>query len=384
MEAYLDNSSTTRCSKAALDKMIKVYTEDYGNPSSMHTKGVEAEDYVIEAKDAIARTLRVKPAEIYFTSGGTESNNLAVIGAALANKRKGMHVVTSSYEHPSVANPVHALEDMGFSVTYLPSDSSGAISPDHLRDAIREDTVLVTLMHVNNEIGSVTPIEEFGPIIKQANPSTLFHVDAIQSYGKFEIRPTRAKIDMLSVSGHKIHGPKGVGFLYVREGTKISPLLYGGGQQDGLRSGTENVPGIAGLGVAASAAYEDIEADRHRLFDLKKRFADGVSGIEGVTFNGPELAAGAPHILSVSVENVRAEVLLHSLEEKGVYVSAGSACSTHKRAASATLTAIGTRASLLESTVRVSFSVTNTPEEIDYAAECFGELIPMLSAFTRK
>lgn len=239
MEAYLDNSATTRCSKAAADMVYKLLTEDYGNPSSLHMKGVEAENYINDAKKKIAKTLRVQDKEILFTSGGTESNNTAIIGAAMANKRSGRHIITSSVEHASVLSVMQFLEEQGFEITYLPVNHDGVISVEELKNAVREDTILVSLMHVNNEIGAVMPIEEAGAAIKEKNPATLFHVDAIQSYGKLEIRPKRMNIDMLSVSGHKIHGPKGSGFLYIKDKTKIKPIIYGGGQQKGMRSGTE-------------------------------------------------------------------------------------------------------------------------------------------------
>ena len=250
MEAYLDNSATTRCSKAAADMVYKLLTEDFGNPSSLHMKGVIAENYINDAKKKIAKTLKVQEKEILFTSGGTESNNLAIIGSALANKRAGKHIITSSVEHASVYSPMQFLEELGFEVTYLPVNSDGQISVEKLKAAIRDDTILVSLMHVNNEIGAVMPIEEAGAVIKAANPSTIFHVDAIQSYGKFVIRPKKMNIDLLSVSGHKIHGPKGSGFLYIKDKTRIKPIIYGGGQQKGMRSGTDNVPGIAGIGKA--------------------------------------------------------------------------------------------------------------------------------------
>ena len=384
MEAYLDNSATTRCSEVVLEKMNQVYREDFGNPSAMHQKGVDAERQVRNAREIIARTLKVNEKEIYFTSGGTESNNLAIIGTALANQRAGKHIITTSFEHASVANTMHFLEDSGFSVTYLPVHPDGSFHMEALRNVMTKDTILVSVMHVNNEIGSVAPLEEIGAYIKEVNPDVVYHVDAIQSYGKFQIRPKKAKIDLLSVSAHKIHGPKGVGFLYVKEKTKIRQLFYGGGQQDGLRSGTENVPGIAGLAVAAAECYQNFEEKIERLYALRERFIAGVCAIDGVQVNGPQGREGAPQIVSISVQDVRSEVLLHALEDRGVYVSAGSACSTHKRAASATLTAIGVAPELLESTLRISLAYTTTEEEVDYALVVLGELIPTLRKFTRK
>ena len=383
MEAYLDNSATTRCSKAAADMVYKLLTEDYGNPSSLHMKGVEAENYINDAKKKIAKTLRVQDKEILFTSGGTESNNTAIIGAAMANKRAGRHIITSSVEHASVLAVMQFLEEQGFQITYLPVNHDGVISVEELKNAVREDTILVSLMHVNNEIGAVMPIEEAGAAIKEKNPATLFHVDAIQSYGKLEIRPKRMNIDMLSVSGHKIHGPKGSGFLFVRDKVKVHPLILGGGQERGLRSGTENVPAIAGLGQAAMEIYQNFDAKIMQMYRLRDYFIAEVEKIDGVSVNGHKDHSNAPHIVSVSVSGVRSEVLLHALEDREIYVSAGSACSSNKPAVSRTLQSIGLKRELLESTVRFSFSVHTTKEEIDYALEAMAELVPMLAKYRR-
>lgn len=383
MEAYLDNSATTCCCKEAADLMVEILTQDYGNPSSMHQKGVVAENYIKNAAKQIAKTLKCQEKEIVFTSGGTESNNLAIMGAAEANKRSGMHVITSCIEHASVSNTMVWLKDHGYEVTVLPVDREGIISLDEFKAAIRPDTILVSLMQVNNEIGAVEPIEEAGRIIKEANPSTLFHVDAIQSYGKMRIFPGRMHMDLLSVSGHKIHGPKGSGFLYIKDKTKIKPILSGGGQQKGMRSGTENVPAIAGLGVAAEAIYTDFEQKIENMYTLREHFIGEVTKIPGVMVNGRCDRQSAPHIVSVSVEGVRAEVLLHTLEDRGIYVSAGSACSSNKPAVSATLKAIGVKPELLDSTVRFSFCVHTTMEELDYAIAVMQEVIPMLQKYTR-
>lgn len=383
MEAYLDNSATTQCSQAAADLMMQLLRVDYGNPSSLHNRGMDAENYVKEARRKIAATLKVQEKEIYFTSGGTESNNLATIGSAMANKRSGMHVITTAVEHPSVANPFAYLEEQGFSVTYLPVDAYGVVSLTDLKDAVCSDTILVSMMHVNNEIGAVEPIEEAARLIKQQNPNCLFHVDAIQSYGKFRIFPKRMGIDLMSVSGHKIHGPKGSGFLFVREKVKVKPIVLGGGQELGMRSGTENVPAIAGLGQAAMDIYRDYDRNIRRLYALRDHFIARVETIPGVSVNGYRDHRGAPHIVSVSVTGVRSEVLLHALEDKKIYISAGSACSSNKPAVSRTLQAIGLQKELLESTVRFSFSIHTTMEEIDYACDAMEQLVPMLSKYTR-
>ncbi len=384
MQAYLDNSATTRCSERAKDLMVKLLMEDYGNPSSLHTMGVTAENYIKEARKRIAATLKAEEKEILFTSGGTESNNMALIGAALANKRAGNHIVTTSIEHASVSAAAAYLEELGFRVTYLSVDSDGIISLDELKEAVCSETILVSLMMVNNEIGAVEPIAEAAKIIKAKNPNTLLHVDAIQAYGKYRIYPKKLGIDLLSVSGHKIHAPKGTGFLYIKDKTKIKPLIYGGGQQKGMRSGTENVPGAAALGEAAMEIYEDFDEKTEHLYRLKERFIEGVTQIEGVRVNGKTGRDSAPQIVSVSVEGVRSEVLLHALEEKEIYVSAGSACSSNKPAPSKTLQGIGLTKERLESTVRFSFCVNTTEAEIDYSVEQMKEIVPFYRRFIRK
>lgn len=387
MEAYLDNSATTRCSDRACQLMVDLLTRDYGNPSSLHMKGIEAERFVETAKKKIAKTLRVSEKEIIFTSGGTESNNLAIIGAAMANRRAGNHIITTSIEHASVENPMEFLKEQGFEITYLSVDENGIISLEELEEAVTEQTILVSMMQVNNEIGAIEPVAEAAELIKKKNPATLIHVDAIQSYGKMYIYPKKLGIDMLSVSGHKIHGPKGSGFLWVKEKTKLKPLILGGGQQKGMRSGTENVPAIAGLGEAAEEIYENLNEKRAHLYGLKQRFIDGIEKLEGTHVNGKTGEDSAPHIVSVSFEGIRSEVLLHSLEDRGIYVSSGSACSSNnhagKQKGSKTLRNIHLKENLLDSTLRFSFSVHTTEEEIDYALEVLGELLPVLKKYTR-
>lgn len=387
MEAYLDNSATTRCSDRACQLMVDLLTKHYGNPSSLHMKGIEAERFVETAKKKIAKTLRVSEKEIIFTSGGTESNNLAIIGAAMANRRAGNHIITTSIEHASVENPMEFLKEQGFEITYLSVDENGIISLEELEEAVTEQTILVSMMQVNNEIGAIEPVAEAAELIKKKNPATLIHVDAIQSYGKMYIYPKKLGIDMLSVSGHKIHGPKGSGFLWVREKTKLKPLILGGGQQKGMRSGTENVPAIAGLGEAAEEIYENLDEKRAHLYGLKQRFIDGIEKLEGTHVNGKTGEDSAPHIVSVSFEGIRSEVLLHSLEDRGIYVSSGSACSSNnhagKQKGSKTLRNIHLKENLLDSTLRFSFSVHTTEEEIDYALEVLGELLPVLKKYTR-
>lgn len=385
MEVYLDNSATTRTLPEVAKLMTRIMCEDYGNPSSMHLKGVHAEKHIRYAKETLARLLKVSEKEIYFTSGGTESDNLALIGCAMANYRAGKHLITTQIEHPAILQTMHYLESQEFEVTYLSVDSEGRISLEELKRAIRPDTILVSIMHTNNEIGTVEPIEEVGRLIKSMNPDTLFHVDAVQGFGKYRIYPKRMNIDMLSVSGHKIHGPKGVGFLYVGEKVKIHNLIYGGGQQKNLRSGTENVPGIAGMAKAAELLYEHLDEDTARLYYLKDHFIKGMERIPDIRINGPLGSEGAPHIISVSVRGVRSEVLLHALEDKGIYVSAGSACASNKpQAGSATLKGIGLEKNLSDSTVRFSMSVETTQEEIDYTLSAMYDMIPMLRKYTRQ
>ncbi len=384
MEVYLDNSATTKAYPCVAELVSKVMVGDYGNPSSMHMKGVEAEHYVRYAREVIAASLKVSEKEIVFTSGGTESDNLALIGAASANMRAGRHIITTAVEHPAVMQTMHYLENQGFQVTYLPVDRYGVIRLDDLRCAVRRDTILVSIMYVNNEVGAVQPVGEAGALLKSINPRIVFHVDAIQGYGKFRMYPKKMNIDLLSVSGHKIHGPKGVGFLYINEKVRVNPIVYGGGQQKGMRSGTENVPGIAGLGKAVETIYENLEAERAAMYGLKERFVQGVLQIPDVKINGLTGEMSAPHIVSVSFRGVRSEVLLHALEERGIYVSAGSACASNKAPKpSDTLRAMGLEKALLDSTLRFSFSVFTTQEEIDDTLQALYEIVPTLRKYTR-
>ncbi len=402
MEIYLDNSATTRVYDDVAKLTLQMMTEDYGNPSSMHHKGVVAEQFVKEATEKIAKTLKAKPKEILFTSGGTESDNTAIIGGAMAHHREGKHLITTSVEHPAILNSMKYLEDQGFEVTYLGVNEKGVIDLDELKNAIREDTILVSIMAVNNELGSVMPLEEAGKIIHAANPKILFHVDAVQGYGKQMIIPKNLGIDMMSVSGHKIHGPKGIGFLYVRDGVRIIPISYGGGQQGGMRSGTLNVPGIVGLGRAAQEIYEGFDEKIETLYARKKQLIAGLTGaLQDIRINGLDtseksiydfsedelteaIGKTAPHIISVSVKGVRAEVLLHALEDKEIYVSAGSACSSSHPSVSGTLKAIGISKDFYGSTVRISMSELTTKEEIDTTVKAFAEIVPMLRQFSRR
>ena len=411
---YLDNSATTMVMDEAADKALTLMKSEYGNPSSMHSFGFDAEKEVREAAGIFARIWHCDKEEVFFTSGGTEADNLAILGAASALKRKGNHLITTKIEHPAVLEPFKHLEKEGFEVTYLGTGENGIISLEELRDAMRDDTILVSIMHVNNEIGSIQPVEEAAKIVKEKNPNCLFHVDDIQGFGKLTLYPKTSGIDLISVSGHKIHAPKGTGVLYVNKNIRINPIILGGGQQGGMRSGTENVPGIAAMAVAADILNNKINENASYLYELRRYFVESIKDIEGLKVNGPgsfeyyekltdndnadpalsnttgqarsdsTTKGFAPHIVSLSVSGVRAEVLLHSLEDREIYISAGSACSSHKRAHSATLLSINLEKDLLESTVRFSFCETNTKEEIDKTAAALRELLPMLRKFKRK
>ncbi|MCR5628049.1 MAG: cysteine desulfurase [Eubacterium sp.] len=395
MECYLDNSATTLPYKEVVDIMNEVLTKDYGNPSSMHLKGVDAEKYVNEARSTIAKTLKVQDKEIVFTSGGSESNNLAIIGSAVAKKREGNHIITTSIEHPSVLAPMQFLEKNGFEVTYLPVNGDGVIDVNDLKDALRKDTILVSTMHVNNEVGSIQPIEEVASVIRDfekelhkydayKSRSITYHVDAIQSYGKLVINPKKIGIDLLSVSGHKINGPKGIGFLYIKDKIKLSPIIFGGGQQKGMRSGTENVPGIAGLSVASKKTYDELDKTNANMYELKDYLIDKLLELPDVYVNSKKGTEGAPHVVSASFAGIRSEVMLHTLEDKGIFVSAGSACSSNKPAPSKTLTEMGLKKNLIESTVRFSLGHYNTKDEIDYALEEISNVLTMLRKYIRK
>ena len=384
MEVYLDNSATTMCYPEVGELVYNVMCRDYGNPSSMHRKGVQAEHYVRKSGETIARLLKVNAKEIFFTSGGTESDNLALIGCARANRRSGNHLITSSVEHPAILNTMRYLEEEeGFRVTYLPVDEYGMIRLDALKEALCPETILVSVMYVNNEVGTVQPVQEAARIVKQYKPSVLVHTDAVQGFGKYRIWPKRMGIDLLTASGHKIHGPKGVGFLYVDSRIKIRPVMFGGGQQKDLRSGTENVPGIAGLGLASEMIYRDLDRKTETMRQLKAYFLDGLSKIEHTKVHGFTDENSAPHIVSAGFAGVRSEVLLHALEDKGICVSSGSACASNHPAVSGVLKGIGASREYLDSTLRFSMSEFTTKEEIDYTLETLYNCIPMLRRYTR-
>ena len=385
MEIYLDNSATTMVAPEVRREMMAALSEDYGNPSSLHKKGSDAEGLLKLAKERIAAPLKADGKEIYFTSGGTEANNLALLGGARAKKRFGDHVIISAVEHPSVSAAADELVREGFRVTRLPVDALGLVSTEALKEALTSETVLVSVMAVNNEVGAREPVEEMAALVKAYNRNILFHVDAVQGYGKVRLQPKKAGIDLLSASAHKIHGPKGVGFLYIQDKARILPIIYGGEQQKGIRSGTENMPGIVGFGKAAELAFETFDKTTSRMYDLKESLQEGLEALDQVTVNGPrDREHSAPHIVSATFRGIRSEVLLHALEEKGIYASAGSACSSHKKAVSPTLHAIGLKDELAASTLRFSLSSYTTEEEVEETLKALRELLPLLRRFTRK
>ena len=363
-EAYLDNSSTTRVCEPAAAKVMELMTENYGNPSSLHTLGFRAEQALTEARRNIAAALGAKEDEVFFTAGGTESNNLAIFGAAYARKRMGMHIVTTQIEHPSVTNAVRQLEKEGWEVTWLQPDREGHILPEAVQEAVRPDTTLVTMMAVNNEVGTILPLDAAAQAIAAKKAPALLHVDAVQGFGKLDLRPERRKIDLLSISAHKIHGPKGVGALYVRKGVRIAPRTFGGGQEHGMRPGTEGLPAIGGFGAAVKA-LPPVNEGLRQAEELAAICREKLLALPGVEFNSPEDAL--PYIVNFSVGAVRAETMLHFLAARGVYVSSGSACSKGKQ--SPVLEAMGLPRERIQAALRVSFSHLNTLEDVDALVE---------------
>ncbi|WP_026485844.1 cysteine desulfurase family protein [Caldanaerobius polysaccharolyticus] len=383
MQVYLDNSATTKPYKEAVEKMIDALNEHFANPSSMYRPAMEVEKMVDEARQSVARVIGARKEEIFFTSGGTEANNMAIKGAVHFLKKRKRHVITTVIEHPSVLNTVKRLEHEGFEVQYVSVDSNGIVNLDEIKDSIRDDTAIISVMAVNNEVGSVQPVAEIGDIAKQKG--ALFHVDAVQGYGKVDLDVTSLNVDMMSLSAHKIHGPKGSGGLYVRKGVRIEPLMDGGGQEGDMRSGTENVPGIVGFGVAARISWENAVRYREYMMCLKKRLWNGLrENVEDCFVNGPPVEKGAPHILNVSFLGIRGEVLLHALEEKGIYVSTGSACSSRKRGISHVLKSMGLPQDRIESAIRFSLCPLNTEEEIDYTVDVLKDIVLEYRKFYRR
>lgn len=382
-EIYLDNSATTRPDPDVVTAMVDMMTTTYGNPSSLHKKGLLAEKEIDKARERVAKSLGVKKTEIVFTSGGTEANNLAIFGVAGQYASRGKHIITTQIEHPCVYDAMRELEQRGFDVTYLPVSADGVVDIADLKQAFRDDTILVSVMYVNNETGAIQPIEQIGAFLKDKR-KTLFHVDAVQAWGKIPIKIKDAGIDLLTVSAHKIYGPKGVGALFIRDGVKLTSLLFGGGQEKGVRSGTENVPGIVGMGVAAERANRELKTATASMRELRDLLIEKISTeIEGARINTVARLA-APHVVNVSFPGVRGEVLVHQLETSGVFVSTGSACSSREKIYSRVLKAMGLPENALEGSIRLSLSAATTQEEIETAIEHLKTSVADLRLFARR
>ena len=380
---YFDNAATTKVLPEVAEIMCKVVLEAYGNPSSLHAKGFEAQKIVDGVRKDIAHILKVPTGDLYFTSGGTEANNMAILGIARAYKRSGNHILVSAIEHPSIMASAKSLVDEGFVVEEIPCLESGQIDQAAFLAMIKPETLLVSIMQVNNEIGTIQPIEELAKMMKSVKSDLIFHVDGVQGFGKMTLNPSRVGVDLYSLSGHKIHGPKGVGAIYISSKLKYKPLIYGGHQQKGYRSGTENVPGIAGLGVAAKAAYDNLEHRHQHITQIRQHLLVELAKIEGVRINSP-LEGCASHILNIRVEDVKSEVLLHSLEDHQIYVSTGSACSSNKKEQSSTLKSLGQSLDQMDQAIRLSFSFENTLEDVQHFTDTLVSLLPMLRRFVRK
>lgn len=378
---YFDNAATTRAADEVAERVRYMLLENFGNPSAQSMMGVRAENELNDARKIMAKSINALPEEIYFTSGGTEDDNWAIFGTAEGYKRSGKHMITTSIEHPAVSEPMERLRQKGWEVTVLDVDKNGYIDLDALRDSIRDDTVLVSIILVNNEVGTIQDVAAVGKLIKEKNPKTLFHVDAVQAFGKYPIDVRKMGIDMLSMSGHKIHGPKGVGFFYMKKGLKVRPIIYGGGQERGQRSATENTPGIAGLAKAVELAMENMDASHEKVMEVKRTLAEGIlRDIPKTHINGPSIEEASPYVLNVSFNGLRSEVLLHSLEESEIYVSAGSACSSKKKGGSHVLRSLGLSEERIEGAIRFSFCRYNTVDE----AEACLEILKEKTAFLRK
>lgn len=378
---YFDNAATTRAADEVAERVRYMLLENFGNPSAQSMMGVRAENELNDARKIMAKSINALPEEIYFTSGGTEDDNWAIFGTAEGYKRSGKHMITTSIEHPAVSEPMERLRQKGWEITVLDVDKNGYIDLDALRDSIRDDTVLVSTILINNEVGTIQDASAVGKLIKEKNPNTLFHADAVQAFGKYPIDVRKMNIDMLSMSGHKIHGPKGVGFFYMKKGLKVRPIIYGGGQERGQRSATENTPGIVGLAKAVELAMENMDASHEKVMEVKRTLAEGIlRDIPKTHINGPSIEEASPYVLNVSFNGLRSEVLLHALEEKEIYVSAGSACSSKKKGGSHVLRSLGLSEERIEGAIRFSFCRYNT---VDEAAACL-EILKEKTAFLRK
>ena len=374
MFVYLDNSATTKPYNEAVDVMTTVLREDFGNPSSLHTLGIAAEKYIKNARKSLATSLGASEDEVFFTSCGTEADNMAIMGAASARKHQGKKIITTAVEHPAILEPCKKLEQMGYKVEYIGVDNKCRLNMDQLKAAIDEDTILISIMGVNNETGTIMPLKEIIELKEQFNKAhgtgILMHTDAVQAFGKVpvNVKGDLKGIDMISVSGHKIHGPKGIGGIYVKKGLVLPAFIVGGGQEGHMRSGTENTAGIAGFGKAIDMAFDDFDGRIAAMSKAKNRLYEAItSDIKDIVVNSPEDAAAS--VLNISFLGTRGEVLLHTLEQDGIFVSTGSACSSNKKGQSHVLGAMGLKHKEIEGAIRFSFSEFNTVEEMDYVAD---------------
>jgi Cysteine sulfinate desulfinase/cysteine desulfurase and related enzymes len=383
---YFDNAASTRALPEVAEKFTQVLLSAYANPSSGSRLGMEAENIIKESAQTLARLINAQSyEEIYFTSGGTESNNLAVFGTAKGYHRSGKHIITTQIEHPAITLPFKALEEEGYEVQFLPVDEKGYVNIDELKNAIRTDTILVSIILINNEIGTVQDVESIGKAIKNANPNTIYHVDAVQAFGKYKIDVRKCNIDLLSASGHKFNAPKGLGMLYMKNRLKVKPIMYGGGQQKGQRPGTENAAGAAALALAAEESYKSLTESTKKVMEIKKYLAEGIlNSIEDTFINGEEIDKASPYVLNMVFKNLRSPVLLNALEDKEIFASAGSACNSKKKVQSSVLGAIGTQEDDIVGSLRFSFTRFNTIEEANICLEALKELVPMLRRFHRK
>ncbi|MEK7310205.1 MAG: cysteine desulfurase NifS [Planctomycetota bacterium] len=373
---YLDNAATTRVNPLVVEAMNPYFNEFYANPSSLHQKGREARLAIEKAREQVASLLGADPKEIIFTSGGTESDNLAIFGTAYANRSKGNHIITSQIEHHAVLNSCHQLEKQGYEVTYLPVDSAGAVVTKELEKAIKKETILVTIMHSNNEVGTIQPLDEIAGIC--ASKRALLHTDAVQSVGKIRFNLQKSKINLLSLTAHKFYGPKGVGVLYIRKGTKINPLQVGGHHEFRRRAGTENTPGIIGLAKAMDLAYKEMDATNKRMIELRDRLREELSNkIDEIKING-NIEKWLPHILNISFNYVEGESILLNLDSSGICVSSGSACSSESLEPSHVLSAMHVPVEIAHGAIRFSLGRETTKEEIDFTIETVAGVIKRL------
>ena len=369
----MDHSATTPVAPEVLEAMLPYFSERFGNASSLHSFGLEAKEALEESREKVAALLGAKPEEIIFTSGGTESDNLALKGIAYRNHEKGKHIITTSIEHPAVLETCRKLQKEGFDVTYLPVTGEGLVDPAVLESAIRPDTLLISVMHANNEVGTIQPLQEIGRLAAEID--IYFHTDAVQSVGKIPTDVDDLGVDLLSLSAHKLYGPKGIGALYVRRGTRLESIIQGGGHERALRSGTENIAGIVGLARAADLAQETMAAERERLTGLRNRLSSMVlEKVKDAWING-SMTSRLPGNLNFSFKFVEGESLLLFLDSKGIAVSTGSACSSHKLEPSHVLLSLGLKPEECHGSLRITMGRSNTEEEVDFVAECITEAV---------